>query len=118
MNNKQTNKEYGITIIHTCNWTRVSEMPTPTPKYQKSGYPSWTAEEIKEYSKPMTVREEMVMNKVCAMYTPEEIQRIARPFKNEGECIAFKEWLSQPAPSDQQAPLNQQAPLDPKKNPV
>jgi hypothetical protein len=116
MNNTQTNNKYGIAIIHTCNWTKVSKLPTP--KYQKSGYPSWTAEEIKEYSKPLTVKEEMAMNKVCAMYTPEEIQRIARPFKNEGERIAFKEWLSQSAPSDQQAPLNQPAPSDPKKNPV
>ena len=105
--------KYGINIIDTVGWTRVSNMPTPIYKQ-----PVWTEEEIKEYSKPLTVREEMVMNKVCAMYTPEEIQRIARPFKNEGERIAFKEWLSQSAPSDQQAPLNQQAPSDPKKNPV
>ena len=86
---------YGINITDTVGWTKVSNIPTPI--YKQS---VWTEEEIKEYSKPMTIEEKKHLDKVCAMYTREEIQRIAHPFKNEGERIAFKEWLSLPAPLD------------------
>ena len=70
------NADYGIAITNTINWTVVSELPTPK----------------------LIIKNKNYIDKVCARYTPEEIQRIANPFRTEAERAAFKEQIAKPLP--------------------
>jgi len=70
------NTDYGIAITPIINWTLVSELPTPK----------------------LVIKNKNYIDKVCAGYTPEEIHRIANPFRTEADRAAFKEQIAKPLP--------------------
>jgi hypothetical protein len=76
----EQNTDYGIAITNTINWTVVSKLPTPK----------------------LVIKNKNYLDKVCAGYTPEEIQRIANPFRTEADRAAFKEQIAKPLPPKEQ----------------